>query len=159
MADIASQSPPQNPVLSALNQYAQNERVKSGMGNGSPFSEALSSMKLTPQEQYLYWHHMNNLYGSGKYIQPDGSVSTLKQAVVEGPGGKSYNIPTIWNGKELSVEEATAEAAKVGWNRWPSYSDPNAADLRYETLHPYLERDLEQYLGSHPSPFLLDLFR
>jgi hypothetical protein len=148
---------PDNPVLDVLKQSNLQNTVQQNMGNNSPFGQAMQSMQLTPQEQYLYWHHLNNLYGPGKYIQPDGRVSTLMQAVVGGPGGMFYNIPTIWGGQQLSPEEATMRAGQVGWNQWPSYATPEMADARYEALHRFLEQDTEAYLGSHPSPFLLNM--
>ncbi len=116
-------------------------------GNDGPLSQLLG-MGLSPQEQNLYWHHLNNLYGPGKVEQPNGDISTVLQAVVGGPGGQFYNIPTVWNGQQLTVPEATARAVDVGWRNWPSYASPELADLRYETMHGMMGRDVGQYLGN-----------
>lgn len=111
----------------------------------SPFESAVRQMNLTPQEQNLYQHHLGNLYGPGKVKNPSGSISTMLQAVVPGPGGRFYNIPTVWGGQALDVHTARQLAAQQGWNNWPSYPTPEAADLRYETMHDFVERDTERY--------------
>ncbi|PWT78348.1 MAG: hypothetical protein C5B60_01285, partial [Chloroflexi bacterium] len=105
------------------------------------FADATEALSLTPQEQYLYQHHLQNLYGPGKVIQPDGSVSTMLQANVAGPDGRSYNIPTVWYGRELPVPMARALAARAGWNNWPSYPDAGEAERRYADMHEFMEGD------------------
>lgn len=114
----------------------------------SPFEKAVQDMKLSPQEQYLYFHHLNNLYGPGKVQQPDGSISTLLQAVVSGPGSLYYNIPTVWDGQILNPQDAAIRAGQAGWGNFPAYVTPELADARYETLHGYLEQDTEAYQNS-----------
>jgi hypothetical protein len=116
-------------------------------GTGSPFTDAMQQLGLSPQEQYLYFHHLYNLHGEGKVRQPDGSVSTLLQAVVPGPGGLYYNIPTVWDGQMLDVHSAAQRAAQMGWDKWPGFATPEQADMRYETMHPFLERDVENWQG------------
>lgn len=111
------------------------------------YDEATQQLSLSPQEQYLYLHHLNNLYGPGKVLNADGSVSTMLQAVVSGPGGKYYNIPTVWGGQVLDIYSASQLAGQVGWDKWPSYATPEQADARYELMHPYFERDVEQHPG------------
>src|SRR6516225_9226398 len=66
--------------------------------NSSSMPVAVKALDLTPQEQNLYKYHLTNLAGSGKIIRPSGQISTVEQAVVEGPGGKFYSIPTVWDG-------------------------------------------------------------
>jgi hypothetical protein len=106
---------------------------------------------LSPQELNLYNHHRANLYGNGKVEHSDGSISTLYQAVVKGPniGGAPayYNIPTVWDGKILPVEQATRRAAKEGWGSWPAYHSPKEADYSYEAaVHPIATRDVADYI-------------
>jgi hypothetical protein len=118
-----------------------------GSGNDmGPLSQMLG-MALSPQEQNLYWHHLTNLYG-GRAEQPNGDISTLLQAVVGGPGGQFYSIPTVWGGQALTVPEATQNAANAGWGNWPAYSDPTSADLRYESIHRLMDQDTARYLGN-----------
>lgn len=117
-----------------------------GANDSGPLSQLLG-MALSPQEQNLYWHHLSNLYG-GRVEQPNGDISTVLQAVVGGPGGQYYNIPTVWGGQVLTVPEATQMAAATGWSTWPSYSDPTTADLRYEDMHRLMDRDMARFLGN-----------
>lgn len=113
----------------------------------SPLSQLLGMM-LSPQEQNLYWHHLTNLYGPGKVEQPNGDISTLLQAVVGGPGGQFYSIPTVWDGQVLTIPEAKTNAASAGWENWPAYRDPMAADLRYEDIHRLMDRDMARFLSN-----------
>lgn len=113
------------------------------------FDAATRNLNLTPGEQYLYQHHLSNLYGSGKVTQPNGDVSTVLQAVVNGPNGQFYNIPTVWGGQQLQPNEAAKRAAAVGWDKWPSYSTPDEADDRYiNQMHPYMDADVGNWLRS-----------
>lgn len=112
-----------------------------------PLSQLLG-MALSPQEQNLYWHHLMNLYGPGKVEQPNGDVSTVSQAVVGGPGGQFYSIPTVWGGQTLTIPESMARAAGMGWGSWPAYPDPVSADLRYEDIHRLMDADMARFLGN-----------
>jgi hypothetical protein len=105
------------------------------------FDAAMKDLQLTPQEQYLYQHHLNNLYGSGKVWNPDGSTSTILQETTE-RDGRTYNYPTVWDGKILGSEQAQQRAGAVGWDKWPSYSSDQEAQARYDKMHSYMERDM-----------------
>jgi hypothetical protein len=105
------------------------------------FNDAVTTLDLTPQEQFLYQHGLNNLNNGTWVQQPTGEVSTILQTSVEGPDGKTYNIPTVWDGKVLSVDQAMARAAAVGWDKWPSYDNPDAAEKRYQSMHTFMDRD------------------
>ena len=111
-----------------------------------PFTRAVKELGLSPQEQYLYYHHLNNLYGTGKLERPDGAVSTVSQAVVSGPGSLYYSIPTIWEGRELPIDQARLRASQQGWGNFPAYATPEQADMRYQTIHPYIEQDTVDYM-------------
>ena len=111
----------------------------------APFIKALVDLQLSPQEQDLYWHHLGNLYGDGKVMQPNGDISTVLQAVVGGPDGRYYNIPTVWEGKVLSPEEAKQKAIQTGLQRFPAYDSPEQADARYSDMHKYMEQDTTRY--------------
>lgn len=99
---------------------------------------AQREMALTPEETNLYQHHLDNLPRAVK--NPDGSQST---ALVVGVniGGREYNIPTIWEGKKVSVDEAIDRATKAGLQKFPSYGTPEEANGRYGQMHGYIERD------------------
>jgi hypothetical protein len=75
-------------------------------------NDAQVDLNMTPQERALYDRHLGNLYGSGGVDNPNGSRSTLYQANVD-IDGKSYNIPTVYDGKIVPVDEAVARATKT----------------------------------------------
>lgn len=130
------------------------------------FDTATKALNLNPQEQALYQRHLSNLYGSGGVDNPDGSRSSLYQAVQE-HDGKFYNIPTVWNGKRetepythpatgqvMDVPNKTAldNVNKAGWDKFPSYATPDEADARYDDMHKFMEQDTGQYLQGKTSP-------
>lgn len=117
----------------------------------SPFERAVRSLSLSPQEQYLYFHHLNNLYGPGKVITPGGDVSTVQQAVVSGPGGMYYSIPTIWDGQALDAVSAAQRASQVGWQQFPAYRSPEDAQARYDAMHSFIDEDTASWLATHSS--------
>lgn len=126
------------------------------------FKEADEALGMNKQEADLYKRHLFNLYGSGGVDNPDGSRSSLYQAVQE-HDGKFYNIPTVWNGKietepwtrpsdgkTFDVPNATAlqNVQKEGWDSFPSYQTANEADERYDQMHGFMERDTADYMKS-----------
>lgn len=119
------------------------------------FNAAQKALKLTPEEQALYQRHLTNLWGSGGVDNPDGSRSTLYQAVMEGPGGY-HSIPTVWEGKIVPPEEAAKRAAAVGWDQFPAYKTPEEADARYMKMHDFMDKDTADYFAVRgPSPPLV----
>jgi hypothetical protein len=133
--------------------------------------QADAAMNLSPQEQALYMRHITNLYGPSGVDnaptpeEPQGSRSTLYQSV-EPHDGKYYNIPTVWDGKrevqpytrqdgsvmDIANQNALQKVAKTGWNTFPSYATPDAADARYGQMHDYLEKDTGQYFQNKQVP-------
>ena len=111
-------------------------------------TSGLSLEDLTPQENFLYHYHLNNLNGPGKVINPDGSISTVFQTVI-GQGSKYYNIPTVWGGKIVSPYEALSNAQAMGIDKFPSYSSPKEADQRYMQMHKFMEQDVARYMKSN----------
>lgn len=115
---------------------------QSPMGGASASLDgAIGVLKLTPQERNIWQHHQYNLHniGTGGVANKDGTISTVYQMVVTGPGGKFYSIPSVWNGRILNEREAVQMAAKQGWDKWPSYDTPEEADKRYQMMHPFME--------------------
>jgi hypothetical protein len=110
-------------------------------------AEADAAMNLTPEEKYLYQTHLQNLYGTGKVVHPDGSISSLLQMSFEGPGGKTYSIPTVWGGQALPPRDAIRMAEQTGGlDRFPSYASGDEAEARYQQLHDYLGRDTADFI-------------
>lgn len=112
----------------------------------SSLGAATKDLNLTPQEQFLYQRHLDVLQATnGGVPNPDGKGnSTLYQTSVE-HDGKTYNIPTVWDGKFLSAKDAVERAGAVGWDKWPSYSSDDAAEARYSQMHGYMEKDMPAY--------------
>jgi len=111
-------------------------------------AEADAAMNLTPEEKYLYQTHLQNLYGTGKVVHPDGSISTMLQMSFEGPGGRTYSIPTVWGGQALHPREAIGMAERTGGlDRFPSYATGDEAEARYQQLHDYLGRDTQDFIA------------
>lgn len=108
-------------------------------GQADNLAAADADMKLTPQERALYEHHLGNV-AKGGVRNSDGSVSTLLQMTVE-HDGKIYSVPTVWDNKKLTQDEAIARVEKAGWDKFPSYVSEAEAQARYDKLHTYLERD------------------
>lgn len=111
----------------------------------------IASLHLTPQETFLYQHHLNNLERVGKgggIINADGSISTIKNITRE-IDGKTYIFPTIWDGKELPVPEATMKAQQAGFDKWPSYKSQDEADKRYDAMHKFMDQQVGLF-GNKP---------
>jgi hypothetical protein len=103
-------------------------------------------MGLTPQERALYDRHVGNLYGQGGVDNPDGSRSTLRTLSFE-QDGKTYNVPTVYDGKILPPKEAIDNARAIGLDKFPSYPSEAAAESRYGQMHGYLDKDTAQYMA------------
>lgn len=110
------------------------------------------SLKLTPQEKHLYQHHLDNLTGKGGITTPDGRRETVKQITV-GLGNRVYNLPTVWNGKELPPQTAVQRAKAEGLRNFPSYPDEVTAQSRYNQMHEFMDRDVKvaQAIENRPS--------
>ena len=106
---------------------------------------AKRDLNLTPQEEFLYRAHLHNLEISrGGVPNPQGGKSTLYQMSFE-RDGKFYNIPTVWEGKFVKPDEAIGRAEAVGLDKFPSYQSEEEAETRYDRMHDYMQRDLQQY--------------
>lgn len=131
---------------------------------------ATSQIGLSPEEVALYQMHLLNLTGAGGVDNPDGSRSTLYQAVEE-HNGRFYSVPTVWNGKietekwtdpktgkvwDIPNKTAYSNIEKMGWDKFPSYATAAEADARYGKMHEYMERDTQQYMkGRAPRKSLI----
>ena len=116
---------------------------------------AMTGAKQLMQAQSLVAHNLANVSTTGFR----GDLARFQAAPVEGPGGRYYNIPTVWGGQILTLPEATQRAAQAGWQHWPSYPTPDAADLAYERgVHSVINnQDLRERLR-FPARDTRDLF-
>jgi hypothetical protein len=143
-APAATPAPPQAPVAEGAVKVQQPD-------GGWPSATAMQALHLTPQEQNLYQHHIDNMEQGKAVKNTDGSVSTLLQMSVE-HDGKFYNIPSVWDGKELSPKEAVKRAAAEGWDKWPSYGSEAEAEARYAQMHDALEGDIGETTPADTGP-------
>jgi hypothetical protein len=120
-------------------QWLRSERQR--IQNDTPaFTAASRELQLTPQEQFIYRHHLANL-AKGGVRQPGGDVSTFLSTTV-GIDGRSYILPTVWGNRIVTEDEAVQMARMAGLQNFPSYASDEEAEARYKQIHPYFERDL-----------------
>ena len=116
---------------------SQTQRLQA---NNSPsFISAMNELKLTPQEQYIYQHHLGNL-SQGGVRQPNGKLSTFLN-IISSFGDRAYILPTVWDNKILEQNAAIERARQAGLHNFPSYGTVEEAEQRYQAIHGYMERD------------------
>jgi hypothetical protein len=133
----------------AQQQQIHNFRMLRGLAGAGFYGNrdaAHGEMQFSPQEMSLYNRHLDNLYGSGGVTNPDGSRSTLYQITTE-IEGKNYVIPTVWEGKILTADEAIARAKEEGLDTFPSYPTGEEAEARYQKMHDFMEKDTQRYFS------------
>ena len=111
------------------------------------FARAQRELKMTPQEEYLYRHHLTNL-SKGGVVHRNGSISTLLQGTY-GDTAKFYNIPTVWNNQIVSDQQAWQLANKAGLQNFPSYPDERTAQSRYDAMHGYMDQDMRDWFNAN----------
>lgn len=117
--------------------------------NDTPaFHAASQALNLTPQEQYIYRHHLGNL-SQGGVRQASGETSTFLSTTV-GLGNRTYILPTVWDNQILAEREAVKRAQAAGLHNFPSYASVQEAEARYQQIHPYFERDLLAARQAYP---------
>ena len=109
---------------------------------------ASRELKLTPQEQYAYRHHLANL-DRGGVPHDDGSLSSFLNITADFDG-RTYILPTVWDNKIVPEDEAIERARQGGLDKWPSYDSEKAASNRYDAIHSYMERDTQRKLNANP---------
>ena len=111
--------------------------------------DATREMKLTPQEQYLYGIHLQNLQETNGGIPAEdkpGFKHSLLQIDYQNPRtGRVHNIPSVWGGKVHTEDEAIAHAIEAGLDKFPHYPSRKAALARYMKMHGYMERDMNEW--------------
>jgi hypothetical protein len=112
-------------------------------------------LKLSQQERSLYSRHLENMTGAGGVNNPNGSRSTVS-AIYANLNGKAYVLPTVYDGKKLSENDAIAKAKKVGLDKFPSYANEKEADARYRKMYSFMEKDAESYGYSAATKYAAD---
>lgn len=125
-----------------------NEAMSGGNNN---LEDAHKELNLSPQERALYQRHLSNLNGPGGVDNPDGKRSSLMRVNFDHEG-KSYNVPSVYDGKILPPKEAVDRAFQEGVDKFPSYGSQDEADARYQRMHDFMEKDTNEYEQRRPSP-------
>jgi hypothetical protein len=69
-----------------------------------------------------------------------------------GIDGKTYILPTVYDGKLLSDDAAIEKAKTLGLDKFPSYATEEEASARYNKMHDYMDRDTEFYQKNKDLP-------
>jgi hypothetical protein len=115
--------------------------MRQALGQGSMKGIATKEMGLNEQEQFLYQHHLDNL-AKGGVPSKGGQTSTLL-AVTVGEGDKTSIVPTVWDGKIVSQDQALKNADAVGFDKFPAYDSREEALARYSQMHTYMDKDTQ----------------
>ena len=86
-----------------------------------------------PQPSNALLDHGRRNVASGQVVRnPDGTVSTIRSITVTFDGVPTL-IPTVWDGKIVSGDEAVRRArmAKVRWPTFKTIEEANAAARRF----------------------------
>ena len=93
-------------------------------------------------------HHYQNLAENKAVVNPDGSVSTVYTAQIDVDGVPTL-IPTVWDGKILSFDDAAKKAADSGI-RWPTattHSELRKYDKKlHEEMRPLTPAEAREFL-------------
>lgn len=127
---------------------ARSELDKASRDKG--LRTAVENLGLNKRETALYQRHLDNLWGSGGVTGEMGNRSTLMATTV-GFGGRTYLIPTVWDGKILSEDEAVLRAKRMGLRNFPQYKSVKEAQARYSRMHDYMDIDTEQWANAQAS--------
>jgi hypothetical protein len=111
------------------------------LGQGSMKGIATERLGLNEQEQFLYQHHLDNLAKGG--VSSAGGKTSSLLAITVGQDDKTSIIPTIWDNKIVSKDQAIANADKVGFDKFPSYDSREEAFNRYMKMHDYMDKDMQ----------------
>ena len=89
-------------------------------------------------------YHRNNLFGGRALLNPDGSATTFRGAIVETPDGGQALIQTYWNGALRDIPDAVRLAIKSGLS-FPVYDTQEDAAAAEARLHKMMEDDMRMY--------------
>ena len=111
--------------------------------------DSLQMPQVQPDDA-ITTHHLRNLLLGGLLKNDDGSVSTVSTMQVNGlpeqQSGKPTLIPSIWNGKKLSPEDASRRAyleQQFSGVQYPTAETHQALREKDKTIHQNFEQDIE----------------
>tara|TARA_R110000822_G_scaffold305513_2_gene431304 strand:+ start:8868 stop:9299 length:432 start_codon:yes stop_codon:yes gene_type:complete len=117
--------------------------------------EEWDAMQRVQRDDAVTTHHLRNLFQGGGLMQPDGAVSTVRTAQVDGlqkdssgnwMQGQPTLIPTIWDGQQLSTEDAQQRAflqQQFGGVQWPTADTHPALREQDVQLHQNFDGDIQ----------------
>jgi hypothetical protein len=111
--------------------------------------DALQMPQVQPDDG-VTTHHLRNLLIGGLLKNTDGSISTVSTMQVNGlpeqQSGKPTLIPSIWDGKRLSPEDASRRAylqQQFGGVQYPTAKTHQALREKDKTIHQNFGQDLD----------------
>jgi hypothetical protein len=83
-----------------------------------------ASINMDDRDDRLVAHHYNNIATGNSVLNENGSLSTIRSTSV-GINGRTYVLPTVWEGKIVDIETAinNAKNAEGGLSSWPNFPD------------------------------------
>lgn len=114
-----------------------------GSGVMKHFDAANEQLKLTPQEQGLYYRHLKSVWGA-----PGAQAPMIEMA--PNVDGKTYVLPAAHEGKALTAELALERAKAEGLERFPAYGSSDEAARRLADLKRFMERDAADRAAQSP---------
>ena len=119
--------------------------VRYKFADGGLLPSSLTPKRSTMAMNPILKHHYENIATGNAVENEDGSLSTVKTAIVE-IDGKETLIPTVWNGEILEgdrLKEAIDNAVNSGI-KWPSIDAENVKAIdRLNNLDKLLHQDME----------------
>jgi hypothetical protein len=115
------------------------------MGGSANQPLQFDNYSLPGKEAALIEYHRDNLR-NGTYLDKDGDISTVYITGIDGPGGKTYNVPGYWDGKlHTDPKEIGDHAESIGWDKWPAYATPKLADAAAKRDHEIIDADTTKF--------------
>ena len=127
---------------------------------GGLLTTNLTSNRSTMSINPILKHHYENIATDSAVRNEDGSLSTVKTAIVE-IDGKETLIPTVWNGEILEgdrLNEAIDNAVNSG-KKWPNIDAENVKAIeRLNNLDKLLHQDMKPISRKEAQEVLIDEF-
>jgi len=146
--------------LSAKGDIPINNQVRYKFADGGLLTTSLTPNRSTMSMNPILKHHYENIATDSAVRNEDGSLSTVKTAIVE-IDGKETLIPTVWNGEILEgdrLNEAIDNAVNSG-KKWPNIDAENVKAIeRLNNLDKLLHQDMKPISREEAQEVLIDEF-
>ena len=146
--------------LSAKGDIPINNQVRYKFADGGLLTTSLTPNRSTMSMNPILKHHYENIATDSAVRNKDGSLSTVKTAIVE-IDGKETLIPTVWNGEILEgdrLNEAIDNAVNSG-KKWPNIDAENVKAIeRLNNLDKLLHQDMKHISREEAQKVLINEF-